>query len=70
MSQEYFLNAMIAKIPTLWIISQIYNTLIPLYKFTSHSAIIKDNVDMSSISEAKIDSSFPINQFNIDGYKT
>ena len=37
-------------------------------KFTSLSTIIKDNVDISLISETKIDSSFPTAQFHIDGY--
>ena len=30
--------------------------------------MIKDNVDILLISEAKIDSSLPTAQFNIDGY--
>ena len=37
-------------------------------KFTSLSTMIKDNVDILLISEAKIDSSLPTAQFNIDGY--
>ena len=37
-------------------------------KFTSLSTMIKDNVDILLISEAKIDSSLPTVQFNIDGY--
>ena len=36
-------------------------------KFTSLSTMIKDNVDILLISEAKIDSSLPTAQFNIDG---
>ena len=37
-------------------------------KFTSLSTMIKDNVDILLISEAKIDSSLPTGQFNIDSY--
>ena len=37
-------------------------------KFTSLSTMIKDNVDILLISAAKIDSSLPTAQFNIDGY--
>ena len=32
--------------------------------------MIKDNVDISLISETKIDSLFPKAQFHIDGYTT
>ena len=37
-------------------------------KFASLSTMIKDYVDLLLISETKIDSSFPIAQFHIDGY--
>ena len=30
--------------------------------------VLKDNIDILVISETKIDKSFPVNQFSIDGY--
>ena len=40
------------------------------YKFESLKAIVQDNIDILLISETKIDDSFPMNEFSIDGYNT
>ena len=39
-------------------------------KLENLSMMIRDNVDILVIAETKIDSSFPSNQFQIEGYKT
>ena len=39
-------------------------------KFESLVSLFKDNVDIILISETKVDESFPISQFTIEGYRT
>ena len=39
-------------------------------KFQSLVSLIKDNVDIIMISETKIDDSFPLSQFKIDGFSS
>ena len=40
------------------------------YKFESLKSIIQGNIDILLTSETKIDDSFPMNEFSIDGYNT
>ena len=37
-------------------------------KFDALKSIIKDNIDIFVISETKLDESFPMGQFEIDGF--
>ena len=39
-------------------------------KFEPLKSMIKDNIDILFLSETKLDSTFPLNQFEIDGYKS
>ena len=39
-------------------------------KFEPLKSIIKDNVDILLVSETKLDNTFPLNQFEIEGYST
>ena len=40
------------------------------HKFQSSISIIKNKVDVIMISETKIDDSYPLNQFQIEGYSS
>ena len=39
-------------------------------KFEPLKSIIKDNVDILLVSETKLDNTFPLHQFEIEGYST
>ena len=39
-------------------------------KFDALEVIIKDNIDIFVVSETKLDESFPMGQFEIDGFST